>query len=310
MGIRALNKYIRDNTRNTDAIISSHLQYFSGKTIVIDTSIYIYKFIKDAILKSNEINCLLSKDFQNNILNNYFEKLIALFKKYSIVPIFIFDGSVPEEKRQIIVERQQKKQYNKGNFYKLLDSYTDYSLITKKDFAKLKDYRIKQIFISDANIKTIQSYFIENKIKYLKADQESDEICYKYTKNNTAELCLSEDTDIIVYGCQYMLWNLNIDTGACDLYDLKNILTALNVTLDDLQQISALTMLESKKISNIYYIFNNHYYYKLDQKTQKNTGQTPNNFIWWFCKIHNINNSYYDTYNNYLKFKNITKMLS
>ena len=106
---------------------------------------------------------------------------------------------------------------------------------------------------------------------------------YKYTKNNTAELCLSEDTDIIVYGCQYMLWNLNIDTGACDLYDLKNILTALNVTLDDLQQISALTMLESKKISNIYYIFNNHYYYKLDQKTQKNTGQTPNNFIWWFC---------------------------
>ena len=52
MGIKFLNRFLLDNC-NKKSIKKTHLKMFENKTIVIDTSIYLYKFISDEQLIEN-----------------------------------------------------------------------------------------------------------------------------------------------------------------------------------------------------------------------------------------------------------------
>ena len=79
MGIKYLNKYLMQNCKNK-SIEKKHLSYLSGKKIVIDTSIYLYKY-----------------QAQNALQENFYH-MISLFRKYNIHPLFVFDGKPPIEK--------------------------------------------------------------------------------------------------------------------------------------------------------------------------------------------------------------------
>jgi 5'-3' exonuclease len=90
MGIQYLNNYIKKNTDpgSTRKITFAEL---SNKIIAIDTSIYLYKFISN-----------------NTLLENMY-LMISLFKEHNIIPIFVFDGSPPKEKENLIKKRQADK---------------------------------------------------------------------------------------------------------------------------------------------------------------------------------------------------------
>ena len=99
MGIKSLNKFIK--TRCFDCLSKITLSELTNRQIVIDASIYMYKFISDDTL----------------IENMYL--MVSLFKN-NITPIFVFDGKPPAEKQEIINERQIKKaeakvEYDKQN---------------------------------------------------------------------------------------------------------------------------------------------------------------------------------------------------
>ena len=51
MGIKYLNSYLQRNCR--DAITCVSLEHLSGKKIVVDTSIYMYKYEADGLLLEN-----------------------------------------------------------------------------------------------------------------------------------------------------------------------------------------------------------------------------------------------------------------
>jgi len=90
MGIQYLNSYIKKNTNN-GSIIKQNLSELYGKTIVVDTSIYLYRFLVD----------------QGLIDNMYM--MISLFKYYNITPLFIFDGKAPIEKNKLLEKRNNDK---------------------------------------------------------------------------------------------------------------------------------------------------------------------------------------------------------
>ena len=73
MGIKYLNKFLLTNC-SRKSIKNTSLNNFYGKTIVVDTFIYLYKYMADGSLQKN------------------IENLILTFQKYNITPIFIFDG--------------------------------------------------------------------------------------------------------------------------------------------------------------------------------------------------------------------------
>ena len=89
MGIKDLNKIVRSYCKKSTKIIS--LKELSGKTIVIDISIYLYRFAKE-----------------NTLIENIF-LMISIFHYYHITPIFVFDGKPPIEKRDLLIQRIKDK---------------------------------------------------------------------------------------------------------------------------------------------------------------------------------------------------------
>ena len=73
MGIRNLNKYFKQECKNSDAIKLTSISQISGKKIAVDISIYFYKFASEGTL----------------IENIYL--MLSIFRHYNIIPIFIFD---------------------------------------------------------------------------------------------------------------------------------------------------------------------------------------------------------------------------
>ncbi len=108
MGIKNLNRYFIDNC-SQNSIEKKHLNLFQGKTLVIDTSIYLYKFMGDGQL----------------IEQMYL--MISIFLHYKITPIFVFDGKPPKEKEDTIKQRKLDKNKAEENFNKLQQT-----LITEK----------------------------------------------------------------------------------------------------------------------------------------------------------------------------------
>jgi len=81
MGIKHLNQFLRDNC-SKKSIHQVHLKTLANKIIVVDTYIYMYKYMSD-----------------NALLENMY-LFISAFKEYNITPIFIFDGKPPPEKKR------------------------------------------------------------------------------------------------------------------------------------------------------------------------------------------------------------------
>ena len=82
MGIKHLNRYFIDNCQKK-SMSKVSMRSFAGKTIVVDTSIYMYKFTA-----------------QSALLENMY-LMISIFLQFDITPIFIFEGKPPAEKRQL-----------------------------------------------------------------------------------------------------------------------------------------------------------------------------------------------------------------
>ena len=70
MGIKHLNRFLQNSCDKS--INKIHISSLSGKKIVIDTSIYLYRFMGDGCLLEN------------------FYLMISIFRQYNIIPLFIF----------------------------------------------------------------------------------------------------------------------------------------------------------------------------------------------------------------------------
>ena len=101
MGIKFLNRYLINKCKKT-SISCTSLQRFSGKTIVIDAYIYIYKFLGEDKLLEN------------------MDRMVSMFLNFKITPIFIFDGKPPQEKQTLLYQRREKKQEAEDKYKTIL----------------------------------------------------------------------------------------------------------------------------------------------------------------------------------------------
>lgn len=77
MGIKNLNTFIRKTCNNS--INKVTFWELKGKVIVVDASIYMYRFLAE-----------------NSLIENMYQFVSSLLY-YEIVPIFVFDGKSPKK---------------------------------------------------------------------------------------------------------------------------------------------------------------------------------------------------------------------
>ena len=258
MGIPSLNYYIR--TACPCAIKKIFLDELRNKTIVIDTSIYLYKFKgRGGIIENMYIMC-------------------TLFKKNNIRPIFVFDGKPPPEKQNTLLLRKKKKEKAEKE-YNQIKSRLEMN-ITEKEKKKIRDKmkKLEKKFIKVKNkeIKTLKKLFDNYGISYIVSACEADALCAKMVIDGYADACLSDDMDLFVYGCPKVLRYMDMGAGKMLSYNLDTILYSLGLTIEEFRNICVLsgTDYSPTKRSKTF-----RYYYNLFKKC-KNKSQSNNFYLW------------------------------
>jgi 5'-3' exonuclease len=218
MGIKKLSKYLKMN----DCIIEhdnlfDFTKYVNKKMpfiVAIDTSLYFYKYIYS---------------FDNYLLGFIIQCLRLLSHK--IIPIYIFEGTPPEEKIKIIQIRQEKRNKIKDKIEQLeillqnCDSIKDRIEIGQQ----IEKYKKQCIQITKDHITKLKMLLDIFGIRYIHASGESDSLCSYMYKNGIIDACLSDDMDILVSGCERLI---KLDNKKIIHYSLQHILFKLNLTYE------------------------------------------------------------------------------
>jgi hypothetical protein len=224
MGIKNLNKFI--TTECLRAIKKNSLQELSGKKIAIDISIYIFKYSMD-----------------KGLLENMY-LMLSLFKYYNIIPIFIFDGKRPAEKKELLEQRREDREKVK-NEYNILQSKLDCVETTDEE----KQEIINSMHLLSKKLVIIKKEDFENVKKlitafgnmYFEAPGEADELCAYLCIKGKVWGCLSEDMDMFVYGCPRVIRHLSLLNTSIIVYNQQEILHILNMCQKDLREICVLS---------------------------------------------------------------------
>ena len=220
MGIKHLNRYLIEKCSKKH-ICKQSLSMLRDKTIVIDTSIYMYKYhAQDALIE-----------------NFYF--MISLFHKYNIIPLFVFDGKPPVEKYELLQQRKVDKKDAECRFNQLqcmLDTENDID-IRKNLNAEMDNLKRQFIRISASNTKLVKSLISSYGAYYYEANGEADRVCAYMVTSGKAWACLSDDMDMFVYGCDRVLRHMSLANETVLVYDMKHILNDLNMSMTDFRQI-------------------------------------------------------------------------
>ena len=207
MGVRHLNQFLHKHCpRGMQSITFEHLR---GKLIVVDISIYMYKF--------KGIDDLL------NLMKN----MLLVLKEFDIQSIFVFDGKPKQNKHHELVKRKQNKEMAWEKYSKLIHT------AKKEELDSLKQQFTKINIVDVANVKTIMDSFGAT---YVVAPFEADEVCAKLMLTQKVYACMSDDMDMLVHGCSHVIRHVNFDTKTATLYKLDMILQYLNMTYTDFKQ--------------------------------------------------------------------------
>jgi flap endonuclease-1 len=222
MGIKYLNKYLQSNCKKSIRQISLH--ELRDKKIVIDTSIYLYRFLGE-----------------NALLENFY-LMISIFREYNIIPLFIFDGKPPKEKFELLKKRKIDKKnaemkYNELEC-KIKDSMGDMDPVEEKEIKDSMEILKKDfIRLHHTDIENVKSLFQAYGVSYIEAPGEADKLCAKMVCKNKAYACLSEDMDLFVYGCSRVLRYMSLLKKTVVMYNMKDILNELNLSMEDFRSI-------------------------------------------------------------------------
>ena len=254
MGVRMLNRYLREYS--SDAMKEITVNDLKNKKIAIDIRIFLYKFKgEDALLENM---C----------------KMIRLFRLYYITPIFVFDGKPPDEKLDILSERDSMKKIAKAKCESIEKELNENTELSEEERSRLREALKREqkncLRITNANIRDVKKLITLMGCCYLEADGEADELCVLLVKKKFAWACMSEDMDMFVYGCQRVLRSFDLKKGTMVLYSMTDILKNLKMNLYEFRQVCLLAGSDYNK-SNFTIFTTMGFFYKYLKRCKWNT---------------------------------------
>lgn len=219
MGIKHLNAFFRDNCKKS--IYQIPLRNLRNKKVVVDISIYLYKFMSDDALLENVY------------------LMISIFRDYNIKPLFVFDGPPPKEKLPLLALRKEAKKNAESSMQEIrknMDSEEDYKV--KQEMAEQIDQLKKKcIKIHSRDINKVKKLMDAYGVNYIEAPGEADELCAQLVIKDEAYACISEDMDMFVYGCPRVLRYFSILKKTGIMYNFKHMMMELEINATEFRQI-------------------------------------------------------------------------
>jgi 5'-3' exonuclease len=219
MGVRNLNRFIQHKCPNASYRV--HFRELSGKRIAVDTSIYMYRYSGEGALLENMY------------------LMASVFRYYDIHAVFVFDGPPPPQKTEVIEIRKKKKEEAKKQYDSLLKMTKE-----KKDASgceitttelddieeTMRELKKRFVRLRDCDVSSVKELLVSFGFATIDAEGEADALCAKLSIRKRVDACMSDDTDMFVYGCPVVLRNVSLLNHSVMRYDTVEIMKTLGLT--------------------------------------------------------------------------------
>jgi hypothetical protein len=234
---------------------------------------YLYDLINEMNLDKNKLLigidanlfCYKYSHSYDNMLIGFFNQILK-FLSYGYYPLYIFDGGTMMEKEGTNINRNKKKNNNKLKLNKIEEEINNIEdiddnekleelLLLKKKFEK------NTIRISNNEIKKVLELFDILNIPYIFSSGEGEYLAVLLNNYKIIDLFLSDDTDPIPAGIDYLI---KFSNNSVMFLDIKKSLEILDINKDQLCDISILlgtdyaTFYHSLKPNEIYELIKTH----------------------------------------------------
>lgn len=230
MGIKGIKKLLHKKCKT--GLYQTNIKQFANNIILIDTSIFLYKFKYFGDLKSN--------------FTNFITKLL----QHNITPIFVFDGRPTDNKlNNVLKERKEKRVKQQEKINKLKDELSEHITFVddlppnyieinlpeelQEKVNKLQKLKKQQICVTYKDVKGVKELFDILGVLYIHVEYEADIVIpYIINTYNLKPLCISDDSDFLPHNIN-LISKLDIKTGVVEYIDIIKIQEELNVTRNE-----------------------------------------------------------------------------
>ena len=189
MGIRGLNNLIKKSA--PDAISEKEIHLYKGSKIAVDCSILLYKF-KYASRTSNSHIIGIANRIKYYFMNG-------------VLPVFVFDGTPPDAKRNVLVKRQANKERMYVRLEQLRERIPDNNEEEKLINTEIEKITSQLIVIKKKDVEECKEFLELSGIPYCTAPEDAEKYCAFLQKNGFVDYTVTDDTDATTFGCDKIL---------------------------------------------------------------------------------------------------------
>jgi len=188
--------------------------------IFIDASLYIHKNVMGIRRKGTDITLQNGKCISHIYA---IKRLVESFININILPICVFDGKAPELKEETI---EKRKDITENAIEKCLELKENNVAETDEEY--IKNFKRSFYFTPDM-VKECKDFLDAMGLPYVTSIGEADPQCVvlSHYYQNYACGTFSEDSDILLYGGNNILRDLDIKNKTISTINIEDILTFL-----------------------------------------------------------------------------------
>jgi len=218
MGVKNLSTFLTKSQK--ESVKVAHLSKFKGKTIVVDFTNQLYRFL----YRSNKENSYLLE----------FINLIHKFQKYYINLIFVFDGKPADEKQYVINHRKEYRDKLIKKIEDITENLTENSDSSDESLETITYLTKKTNTVKNTYIVKCKDLFDILCIPYIHVENVEADTIFRYLlDNNYADACFSGDMDLLAYGCHTILKDLDYRNDTVQHIDYNSLLNELGISPDE-----------------------------------------------------------------------------
>lgn len=211
MGIQNLLPFVKKACRQ------GYINEFAGHSIAIDVSCLLHRGLFGC---ADRIAQGIDTDFYVRYVMKYVKLLLAIHCHV----ILVFDGKPLPAKQETNIARREKRDEHKRKGEQLL---SEGKTSEAYDCFKRSTSITREVVES-----TIQGFQGMDMVDILVAPYESDAQLAFLTKNGMAHAVVTEDSDLIAFGCERIIFKMEA-TGSCTIYEQSQLPKCLCKALAD-----------------------------------------------------------------------------
>lgn len=216
MGIEGLTRWIRE--KHPSAVRQISLSKLAGRRIAVDATNVCYEIwaacFRDVVRFSDVVSGEVDRfAVSDKCLNRLFD-LIRRILSAEVLPVFVFDGEYPEEKRQFAhIRRKAVKDRARSRLEELEKEIQLTSPFDRgQGLLESKRKLLLQTEGPEQELETMKAALFASGIPCIQSTVEAEKLCSQLCLDGKVEAVLSSDSDNLTHGCLMLLTKILSDS--------------------------------------------------------------------------------------------------